>query len=307
MAELFDVALKREDRPLTRSELAEALRSCDVLVPTVTDRLDGGLIEGAAERLKLIANFGAGTDHIDLDSARAKGLIVTNTPGVLTDDTADLCMALILSVPRRLGEGEKRLRAGQWTGWAPTGFRGHSLTGKKLGIYGMGRIGRAVAVRARACGLSIHYHNRSRLPEAAEKELEARFWPDLDSMLGEIDILSINAPHSAETHHTIDARRLSLMKPHSYVVNAARGGIVDEDALIDALAGGRISGAGLDVYSGEPAVDPRLHGLGNVVLLPHMGSATFEGRVAMGERVIANIAAWADGRMPPDRLAQTAG
>jgi glyoxylate reductase len=254
--------------------------------------VDGGLIAGAGERLQLIANFGAGTDHLDLAAARAKGIIVSNTPGVLTEDTADLVMALILAVPRRLAEGEKLLRAGQWTGWSPTGLQGHSVTGKKLGIFGMGRIGRAVATRARACGLSIHYHNRRRLPEGVEQELGARYWPDLDEMLSQIDIL----------HHAIDARRLSLMKRDAYVVNAARGDIVDQDALIDALGRGIISGAGLDVYPDEPDIDPRLLALSNVVLLPHMGSATFEGRVAMGDKVIANIRAWVDGHRPPDQV-----
>jgi len=268
----------------------------------VTDRLDRHVVEAAGDHLQLIANFGAGTDHLDLGAARAKGVVVSNTPGVLTEDTADLVMALILAVPRRLAEGEKLLRSGRWTGWSPTGLQGHSVTGKKLGIYGMGRIGRAVAVRARACGLSVHYHNRRRLPESVEQELGARYWPDLDAMLSEIDILTINSPHTAETHQAIDARRLSLMKRDSYLVNAARGGIVDQDALIEALANGTISGAGLDVYPNEPELDPRLLALSNVVLLPHMGSATFEGRVAMGDKVIANIRAWQDGHRPPDQV-----
>lgn len=302
MAELFDVGLNRDDRPFSRDQLADALRSCDVFVPTVTDQMDGDLIRGADDRLQLIANFGAGTDHIDLAAAREKSILVSNTPGVLTEDTADLVMALILSVPRRLAEGEKMLRAGQWTGWSPTSLQGHSITGKALGILGMGRIGRAVAQRARACGLSIHYHNRTRLPESLEAVLGARHWPDLDSMLAEIDILTINTPHSAQTHHMIDARRLGRMKRDAYIINAARGGIVDQDALIEALASGAISGAGLDVFPNEPEVDPRLLDLSNVVLLPHMGSATFEGRVAMGDKVIANIRAWADGHRPPDQM-----
>ena len=302
MTELFDVRLNRDDHAFSRDGLAAALRECDVFVPTVTDRVDGDLIRGAGERLQLIANFGAGTDHLDLAAAREKGIIVSNTPGVLTEDTADLVMALILAVPRRLAEGEKLLRAGQWTGWSPTGLQGHSVTGKKLGIYGMGRIGRAVAVRARACGLSIHYHNRRRLPEGVEQELGACYWHDLDEMLAEIDILTINSPHTPQTHHAIDAGRLSLMKRDAYLVNAARGGIVDQEALIEALAGGVISGAGLDVYPEEPEIDARLLGLSNVVLLPHMGSATFEGRVAMGNKVIANIRAWADGHRPPDQV-----
>ncbi|HEX8214192.1 MAG TPA: D-glycerate dehydrogenase [Allosphingosinicella sp.] len=302
MSELFEVRLNPGDRPFSRGELAAAMLDCDVFVPTVTDRIDAALIAGAGERLRLIANFGAGTDHLDLAAARERGILVSNTPGVLTEDTADLVMALILAVPRRLAEGEKLLRAGRWTGWSPTGLQGHSVTGKKLGIFGMGRIGRAVAVRARACGLSIHYHNRRRLPEGVEQELGARYWPDLDAMLAEIDILTINSPHTPQTHHAIDARRLSLMKRDAYLVNAARGEIVDQDALIGALAGKVISGAGLDVYPDEPEVDPRLLVLDNVVLLPHLGSATFEGRVAMGDKVIANIRAWADGLRPPDQV-----
>lgn len=302
MAELFEVELNADDRAFSRSELAAALQDCDVFVPTVTDRVDGDLIRGAGDRLQLIANFGAGTDHLDLAAARARGIIVSNTPGVLTEDTADLVMALILAVPRRLAEGEKLLRAGQWTGWSPTGLQGHSITGKKLGIFGMGRIGRAVALRARACGLSIHYHNRRRLPEAVEQKLGASHWPDLNAMLAEIDILTINSPHTPQTHNAIDARRLSLMKRDAYVVNAARGDVVDQNALIEALASGIISGAGLDVYPDEPEIDPRLLNLSNVVLLPHMGSATFEGRVAMGDKVIANIRAWVDGHRPPDQV-----
>lgn len=302
MTELFDAELNRDDHPFSRAELAEAMQSADVFVPTVTDSIDAGLIAGADDRLQLIANFGAGTDHIDLGAARARGLVVSNTPGVLTEDTADLVMALILAVPRRIGEGEKLLRSGSWKGWSPTGMMGHSVTGKALGIIGMGRIGRAVARRARACGLVIHYHNRERLPDAAERELEARYWPDLDAMLREIDVLTINAPHSKETHHLIDARRLALMKEDAYLVNAARGSIVDQDALVEALRNDVISGAGLDVYPNEPTVDPRLLALSNVVLLPHMGSATFEGRIAMGTKVIANIRAWVDGHRPPDQV-----
>lgn len=302
MRELFDVEFNAGDHPFTADELASAMQRCDVFVPTVTDDVNGALIAGAGERLKLIANFGAGTDHLDLKAARAKGIVVTNTPGVLTEDTADLVMALILSVPRRLGEGEKLLRAGQWTGWSPTSLQGHSITRKALGIIGMGRIGRAVATRARACGLSIHYHNRQRLPEPVEQELGARYWPDLDAMLAEVDILTLNAPHTSATHHIIDAGRLTRMKPYAYLINAARGRLVDQDALIDALERGVIAGAGLDVYPSEPEIDPRLLRLSNVVLLPHMGSATFEGRDAMGDKVIANIRAWADGHRPPDQV-----
>ena len=302
MAELFDAEFNADDHPFTAAELIAASARADVLVPTVTDAIDAAVIEGAGERLQLIANFGVGTDHIDLKAARARDIVVTNTPGVLTEDTADLVMALILAVPRRLAEGEKLLRAGEWHGWSPTGLMGHSVTGKALAILGMGRIGRAVAKRARACGLSIHYHNRERLPERVERELGALHWPDLDAMLAAADVLTVNAPHTAETHHVIDARRLSLMKRDAYLINAARGAIVDQDALIEALETGVISGAGLDVFPREPEVDPRLLRLSNVVLLPHMGSATFEGRTAMGEKVIANIRAWADGHRPPDQV-----
>lgn len=302
MADLFDAAFNTSDLPLSRDALADAMRRCDVFVPTVTDTIDGELIRGAGDRLRLIANFGAGTDHLDLAAARDKGIVVTNTPGVLTEDTADLVMALILAVPRRLAEGEKVLRAGKWTGWSPTGLEGHSITGKKLGIIGMGRIGRAVAKRARAFGLKIHYHNRERLPANVEKRLGAKYWADVDTMLGAIDILTINAPYSRETHHLVDARRLKLMKPDSYLINAARGAIVDQEALIEALEKNTISGAGLDVYPEEPHVDLRLLGLSNVVLLPHMGSATFEGRIGMGNKVIANIRAWVDGHRPPDQV-----
>lgn len=302
MAELFDAEFNRDDRPMSRGQLADAMGRADVFVPTVTDDVDAALIASAGERLRLIANFGAGTDHLDLSAARARDIVVTNTPGVLTEDTADLIMALILAVPRRLAEGEKLLRAGEWTGWSPTSLQGHSVTGKALGILGMGRIGRAVAKRAQACGLSIHYHNRERLPEAVEQRFAATWWPDLDAMLQAIDVLTINAPHTSETHHLIDAGRLSLMKSDAYLINAARGGIVDQDALVEALRNGTISGAGLDVFPHEPQVDPRLLPLSNVVLLPHMGSATFEGRLAIGDKVIANIRAWADGHRPPDQV-----
>jgi glyoxylate reductase len=273
-----------------------------VLVPTVTDEIDAALIGGAGERLKLIANYGNGVDHIDLPAARARSIPVTNTPGVLTDDTADMTMALILSVPRRFAEGEKLIRSGEWAGWSPCGMLGHRINGKTLGIIGMGRIGQAVARRARAFGLNIHYHNRRRLPAVIESELGAAWRPELDDMLREADIVSVNCPHNAESHHLLDARRLGLLGEHGYLINTARGEIVEEDALIEALEGKRIGGAGLDVFEHEPAVDPRLLALDNVVLLPHMGSATFEGRSAMGDKVIANIRAWSDGHRPPDQV-----
>ena len=302
MAELYDARFNPDDRPLDQAALAAAMADADVLVPTVTDRIDAELIAAAPDRLKLIANFGNGTDHIDLAAARAKGIIVTATPGVLTEDAADMTMALILSVPRRLAEGEKLVRSGEWTGWSPTGMLGHRIGGKTLGIVGMGRIGRAIARRAHAFGLAIRYHNRNRLPTTVEAELGATYDADLDRMLAEVDIVSINCPHTPATHHLIDARRIALLGPQVYLINIARGEIVDEAALIAALEGGRIAGAGLDVFEHEPAVDPRLLRLSNVVLLPHMGSATFEGRAAMGEKVIANIRAWWDGHRPPDQV-----
>ena len=302
MAELFDVELNLDDTPFDRARLENAMACADVLVPTLTDEIDAGLITGAGERLKLIANFGNGIDHIDLKAARARRIAVTNTPGVLTDDTADMTMALILSVPRRLAEGVRMVLDGNWHGWSPTHMLGHRITGKGLGIIGMGRIGQAVAARARAFGLAIHYHNRKRLPEAAETPLEATWWPTLDAMLSRVDIISIHCPHTPETHHLINAARLRLMQRHVYLINTARGEIVEEDALITALTEHRIAGAGLDVFEHEPAVDARLLAMPNVVLLPHMVSATFEGRAAMGGKVIANIRAWADGHRPPDQV-----
>ena len=302
MAELFDARLSPDDRALSRDELAAAMADTDVLVPTVTDRIDAALIEAAGERLGLIASFGAGTDHIDLHAARARKIIVTNTPGVFTNDTADMTMALILSVPRRFVDGGRILRVGEWSGWAPSTLLGHRIGGKMLGIVGMGRIGQAVAHRARAFGMDVVYHNRHRLPEAAEQMLGARFEPDLDALVAEADIITLHCPASPETHHLIDARRLGLMKSDVYLINTARGDLIDEAALIDALEGGRIGGAGLDVYAHEPVVDPRLLALSNVSLLPHLGSATFEGREAAGEKIIANIRFWADGHRPPDQV-----
>jgi lactate dehydrogenase-like 2-hydroxyacid dehydrogenase len=302
MEQLFDTTNNRGDLPMDRARLAEAMADCDVFVPTVTDSIDAALIEGAGERLKLIANFGAGVNHIDLKAARARGIVVTNTPGVLTEDTADITMALILSVPRRLAEGERLVRDGLWKGWAPSGMLGHRIGGKALGIAGMGRIGRAVAKRAQAFGLSIHYHNRHRLPESVEAEFGAIWHDMLDGMLEAIDILTIHTPRNADSENMIDARRLGLMRPTACIVNTARGGIVDEDALIDALQHGRLAGAGLDVWKFEPEIDPRMLALPNVMLIPHMGSATYEGRMAMGEKVIANIRMWADGHRPPDQV-----
>ncbi|UUL82765.1 2-hydroxyacid dehydrogenase [Sphingomonas qomolangmaensis] len=302
MIELFDTVLNRDDVPMPRAALAAAMADCDVLVPTVTDSIDGALIAGAGPRLKLIANYGAGVNHIDLKAARARGILVTNTPGVLTEDTADMTMALIVGVPRRLAEGEKLVRSGAWTGWSPTAMLGHRIGGKTLGIVGMGRIGQAVAARARAFGLTIHYHNRHRLPGVLEAQLGATWHAELDEMLEAIDILTIHTPRNADSENLIDARRIGLLRPHVYVINASRGGILDEEALVDALEAGRLAGAGLDVWKHEPAIDPRLLALPNVVMTPHMGSATFEGRAATGAKVIANIRVWADGHRPPDQV-----
>jgi glyoxylate reductase len=304
MAELFDVELNLTDTPMTQAELAAAAARAEVLVPTVTDHVDAAVFAAAMEgkTLKLVANFGVGVDHIDLAAARAAGVPVTNTPGVLTDDTADMAMALILSVPRRLAEGEKLVRAGEWQGWSPTGMLGHRITGKRLGIVGMGRIGQAVARRAIGFGLTVHYHNRHRLPPEAEAEFEATYWADLKAMLARVDIVSINCPHTPETHGLIGPAELAVMQRHAYLINAARGDIVVEAALADAIAEGRLAGAGLDVFEKEPAITPKLLDLPGVVLLPHMGSATFEGRQAMGEKVITNIRVWMDGHRPPDQV-----
>ncbi|QUT04253.1 D-glycerate dehydrogenase [Sphingobium phenoxybenzoativorans] len=302
MGELFETRFNVEDRPMNRAELAAAMADCDVLVPTVTDQIDADLLAQAPDRLQLLASFGNGVDHIDLKAARKRRIIVTNTPGVLTEDTADMTMALILSVPRRLAEGEKLIRSGAWSGWSPSAMLGHRIGDKRLGIVGMGRIGQAVARRARAFGLSIAYHNRHRLPEAVEAETGAVYHADLDDLLRESDILSVHCPLNADSKGLIDAAKLALLKPSAYVINTSRAEIADEGALIDALETGRIAGAGLDVYAHEPAVDPRLLALSNVTLLPHMGSATFEGREATGARVIANIRTWVDGHRPPDQV-----
>ncbi len=302
MAELFETRLNAADTALDAAELAAAAGSATVLVPTVTDHIDAAVIAAAGPSLKLIANFGAGVDHIDLAAARARGIVVTNTPGVLTDDTAEMVMALILSVPRRLAEGEKLVRAGAWRGWSPTGMLGHRVGGKALGIVGMGRIGRAVAVRARAFGLAVHYHNRRRLPTEVETELGATWHDSLDAMLGAVDIISLNCPSTPATRHLIDAVALARMKPTAYLINCARGELIDEPALAAALQAGALAGAGLDVFEAEPKITPALLDLPNVVLLPHLGSATVEGRQAMGDKVIANIRSWQDGHRPPDQV-----
>ena len=302
IAELFDAVLSADDTPMSREQLSAAMADADVLVPTVTDRIDRAMIETAGKRLGLIANFGAGIEHIDLAAARARKIIVTNTPGVFTDDTADMAMALIIAVPRRLKQGLQLLHEGRWQGWGPSGLLGHRLGGKVLGIVGMGRIGQAVAHRARGFGLEVVYHNRHRLPSALENMLGARYEPDLDAMLARADIVTLHCPANAGTRGIIDARRIAAMKPGAYVINTARGDLIDEEALIAALGAGRLGGAGLDVFAHEPAVDPRLLALPNVVAMPHLGSATVEGREASGERVIANIRFWADGHRPPDQV-----
>jgi glyoxylate reductase len=302
MRELFDVVLNEADTPMNRDALIAAMQDCDVLVPTVTDTIDAEMIAAAGDRLGLIASFGAGTEHIDLAAAAARRIIVTNTPGVFTDDTADLTLAMIIGVPRRVREGTALVRRGEWTGWAPSGLLGRKLAGKVLGIIGMGRIGQAVAHRARAFGLEIVYYNRKPLPEALERMLGARYIGDVDSLMAEADILTLHCPLSDETRHLIDARRIALMKPGSCIVNTARGELIDTEALIAALASGQLAGAGLDVYPEEPKVDPRLIAHPNVMTLPHIGSATAEGREDSGHKVIANIRMWADGHRPPDQV-----
>ncbi|MAU41489.1 MAG: D-glycerate dehydrogenase [Kordiimonas sp.] len=302
MMELFDVRLNLDDHEFSRQEMAEAMQEADVLVPTVTDRLDAGVLSQAGPQLRLIANYGAGVDHIDLATARARGITVTNTPGVLTEDTADLTLALMLAVPRKLIAGEKLLHDGEWTGWSPTGLVGHRIWGKRLGIVGMGRIGTAVARRAKAFGLSIHYHNRHREHESLEQELEATYWESLDQMLARMDIISVNCPHTPATFHLLSARRLKLLRREAYVINTSRGEVIDENALIRMLEAGEIAGAGLDVFENEPAINPKLLQLENVVALPHMGSATIEARIDMGEKVLINIKTYADGHKPPDRV-----
>ena len=307
MRELFDAELNIDDLPRTPAELAAAVRTVDVLVPTVTDRIDAALIEEAGPQMKLIASFSNGTDHIDVEAAARRGITVTNTPNVLTEDTADMTMALILAVPRRLAEGARVLtdKPGEWAGWSPTWMLGRRIHGKRIGIVGMGRIGTAVARRAKAFGLSIHYHNRKRVNPATEDELEATYWDSLDQMLARVDIVSVNCPSTPATFHLISARRLALLQPTSYIVNTARGDVIDETALIKILREGKIAGAGLDVFENEPAVNPKLVKLANegkVVILPHMSSATLEGRIDMGDKVIINIRAFIDGHRPPNRV-----
>ena len=302
MRELFDAELRAQDTSLDPDKLVAAMQDTDVLVPTVTDKLTKDILSKAGDRLKLIASFGTGVDHIDLAAAKARGITVTNTPGVLSEDTADVAMALILSVPRRLVEGDSRARSGNWTGWSPTGMLGHRINGKRLGIIGMGQIGQAIARRARGFGMSVHYHNRKAVHPAIEAELEATYWDNLDEMLRRMDIVSVNCPYTEATKGLVSAERLALMPEHAYLVNTARGEIVDEQALAHALETGAIAGAGLDVYADEPSIPDGLRARDNVVLLPHIGSATIEGRHAMGDKVIINIQTFLDGHTPPDRV-----
>ncbi len=302
MTELFDARLRADDTPMLSDELVDALATADVLVPTVTDRIDANLLNAAGNKLALIANFGAGVDNIDLDIAQSRNITVTNTPAVLTEDTADMAMAMILAVPRRLVEGQQLVSNDNWKGWSPTSMLGHRIWGKALGIIGMGQIGSAIARRARGFGIAIHYHNRNRLPATAEQDLGAVFWDSLDQMLAHVDILSVNCPHTPSTYHLLSARRLALMKPDAYLINISRGEVIDEVALADMLREGRLAGAALDVFEHEPAINPKLRALDNVLLLPHMGSATLESRIEMGEKVLINIRTFVDGHHPPDRV-----
>lgn len=305
MMELFDTRLNLDDVALSHEELIMAVQTAEILVPTVTDKVDAEVINSAGDQLKMIANFGAGVEHVDLKAAAAKGIIVTNTPDVLTEDTADFTMALILMTPRRMGEGERIVRSKNWTGWTPTYLMGHRINGKRLGIIGMGRIGTAVAERAKGFGLAVHYHNRHRVAEDLEARLEATYWESLDQMLAHMDIVAVTCPSTPATYHLLSERRLKLLQPHCYVVNTSRGNIIDEQALVTLLEQGAIAGAGLDVFENEPDIDPRLLAMENVVIQPHLGSATIEGRVAMGERVIVNAKSFIDGHKAPNRVLET--
>ncbi len=302
LSELFDVTLREDEGPMSKADLVQAMKGADVLVPTITDTIDAGMIAQAGERLKLIANYGAGVDHIDVATARQHGILVSNTPGVLTDDTADMTMALILAVTRRMSEGMALMQKNEWTGWSPAALLGGRVSGRRLGILGMGRIGQAVARRARAFGMQVHYHNRRRLHADIEAGLEATYWESLDQMVARMDVISVNCPHTPSTFHLMNARRLKLMKPEAVIVNTSRGEVIDENALTRMLRAGEIKGAGLDVYEHGTDINPRLRELDNVVLLPHMGSATVEGRLEMGEKVIINIKTFDDGHRPPDQV-----
>ena len=300
MKELFDVKLRDDDSPMSREQLVAAVQEADILVPTVTDFIDAPLLARAGEKLKLIANYGAGVDRIDVATARQRGILVSNTPGTVTDDTADMTIALILAVVRRIPEGLRVMGSGDWAGWSPTAMLGGRISGRRVGILGMGRIGQAVAKRAAAFGMQVHYHNRKRLRPEVEEALEATYWDSLDQMVARMDVISINCPHTPSTFHLMNARRLKLMKPDAVIVNTSRGEVIDENALTRMLRAGEIAGAGLDVFERGHEINPRLKDLPNVVLLPHMGSATVEGRQEMGEKVIVNIKTFADGHRPPD-------
>ncbi|KEP70150.1 2-hydroxyacid dehydrogenase [Thioclava dalianensis] len=300
LRELFDVELSKDDAKMSREALVEAMKRADILVPCVTDRIEASMLAQAGKQLKLIANYGAGVDHIDVSSARERGVLVSNTPGVVTEDTADMTMALILAVTRRIPEGLSTMQSGSWGGWAPTAFMGHRIGGKRLGILGMGRIGQAVARRAAAFGMEIHYHNRKRVHPDIEAELGARYWDSLDQMVARMDVISVNCPHTPSTFHLLNARRLKILKPEAVIVNTSRGEVIDENALTRALRAGELAGAGLDVFEHGTEINPRLRAQPNVVLLPHMGSATVEGRIEMGEKVLINIKTFADGHRPPD-------
>ena len=302
MAELFDVTLNDSDTPLTRDQLAAALRTADVLVPTLNDTIDAGLLAQAGEQLRLIANYGSGVDHIDVATARQRGILVSNTPGVLADDTADMTMALMLAVMRRFKEGASHMQSGDWQGWSPSAFLGGRVGGKRLGILGMGQVGTAVARRANAFGMQVHYHNRKKVHPDVEAELGATYWDSLDQMLARVDVVSVNCPHTPSTFHLLNARRLKLMKPSAFLINTSRGEVVDENALTRMLRAGELAGAGLDVFEHGTEINPRLRGLENVMLLPHMASATEEARVEMGEKVIINIKTFDDGHRPPDQV-----
>lgn len=302
MTELFDVKLRDDDTPMTTDELVEAMQNADVLVPTINDKIDSSLLARAGDRLRLIANFGAGVDHIDVETARQRGILVSNTPGVSAEDTADMTMALLLATTRRIPEGLRVMQSGSWEGWAPTALLGGRIGGRRLGILGMGHVGQAVARRARAFGMQIHYHNRRRLHADTEAGLEATYWESLDQMVARMDVISINCPHTPSTFHLMNARRLKLMKPEAVIVNTSRGEVIDENALTRMLRTGEIAGAGLDVFEHGQDVNPRLRELDNVVLLPHMASATVEGRLEMGEKVLLNIKTFDDGHRPPDQV-----
>ena len=302
LMELFNTKLSIDDKPFSKKQLIDAVKEADILVPTVTDKIDTDVLEASSKKLKLIANFGNGTDHINIETAQKKNIIVTNTPGVLTEDTADMVMGLLLAVPRKVIAGENLIRSGKWEGWSPTHMMGRRIWGKRLGIIGMGSIGQAVARRAIGFGLNIHYHNRNRLPDVIEESHQATFWEDLDQMLPKMDIISINCPSTPETYHLLSRERLSSLQPHAYIINTSRGKVINEEALAELLSEGKIAGAGLDVFEREPSVSKVLLGAPNTVLLPHMGSATIEARIEMGEKVIVNIQTLLNGHRPPDRI-----